>query len=93
MPDTFECPSCGEEVPSGAKACPHCGADENTGWNEDATRCDGLDLPDAEFDHDDFVKREFGSPAKPRGISWLWWTIGILLVLALLFFLLGGRLR
>ncbi len=45
-----ECPVCGEAVPRGAKACPGCGADERTGWNEDATRYDGLDLPDEAYD-------------------------------------------
>jgi hypothetical protein len=33
-------------VPRKALACPDCGADENTGWNEEATRYDGLDLPE-----------------------------------------------
>tara|TARA_R110002094_G_scaffold105655_1_gene104345 strand:+ start:129 stop:389 length:261 start_codon:yes stop_codon:yes gene_type:complete len=45
-----ECPVCGEEVPRGAKACPGCGADERTGWNEEATRYDGLDLPDEAYE-------------------------------------------
>ena len=43
------CPVCGERVPRGAAACPGCGADERTGWNEEATRYDGLDLPDEAF--------------------------------------------
>jgi predicted nucleic acid-binding Zn ribbon protein len=40
------CPVCGETVPRRATACPGCGADERTGWDEDATRYDGLDLPE-----------------------------------------------
>ena len=40
-----ECPVCGEDVPRGALACPECGADERSGWREDAV-ADGLDLPD-----------------------------------------------
>jgi len=47
-----ECPVCGEEVPRDAKSCPGCGADERTGWNEEATRYDGLDLPEDAFDDD-----------------------------------------
>ena len=43
------CPVCGEGVPRGARACPGCGADERSGWNEEATRYDGLDLPEAAF--------------------------------------------
>ena len=46
----FECPVCGESVPRGAKACPGCGADEHSGWDEESTRYDGLDLPDEAFD-------------------------------------------
>jgi len=61
-------------VPPNAKACPECGACEETGWNERA-ESDHLGLPNDEFDYDDFVKREFGEEtAKPRGIAWFWWV-------------------
>jgi len=46
---------------------------------------DGLDLPDDEFDYDDFVAREFGAQAGPvsgNGRS-LWFWVGI--VLAIIF--------
>jgi hypothetical protein len=71
------CPNCGAEVPPKAKACPECGADEKTGWSEEA-RASGLDLPDENFDYNDFVKREFGdrSPV-PRGIHWFWWVVAV----------------
>lgn len=29
---TFECPNCGAEVATGAKACRECGSDARTGW-------------------------------------------------------------
>jgi len=48
----FECPVCGATVRTGARACPECGADERTGWDEEATRYDGLDLPEAAFADD-----------------------------------------
>lgn len=74
------CPHCGADLPPRAKSCPACGSDEKTGWS-DAARYDGLDLPDENFDHDDFVKREFGGqPLVPRGIHWLWWLTAILLI-------------
>jgi len=37
-------------VPRRARACPNCGADERSGWNEDAARYDGLDLPEQAFE-------------------------------------------
>jgi hypothetical protein len=81
------CPQCGAKVPPRAKACPGCGSDEKTGWSEDA-RSSEVDLPDDSFDYDDFVQREFGgskSDPKPRGISWLWWGVALVLLLVFLF--------
>ena len=55
------CPVCGEDVPSGALACPECGADHNSGWRQDAETYEALDLPDEDFNYDEFVRKEFGS--------------------------------
>lgn len=83
------CPNCGAEVPRRARCCPECGADEKTGWSEEAY-ASSLDLPDDSFNYDDFVKREFGGKqAKPRGISWVWWVTAVVLLLTGLFLLLG----
>jgi hypothetical protein len=65
-------------------ACPECGADYNSGWREDADAYDGVDLPDDEFNYDDFVKREFGSRVKPAALNMIWWIAGILLIAALI---------
>ena len=73
------CPNCGAGVPRNAKACPECGSCEETGWSELAESGD-VDLPD-----EDFVKKEFGDDSpKPRGISWLWWVVGVVLLAILL---------
>jgi hypothetical protein len=85
------CPICGAEVPPKAKACPECGSDEETGWSDKA-REQELGLPDEEFDYEEFVKEEFGEKRedklRPRGVSWLWWVVGVgLLVSALVWFL------
>lgn len=72
----FECPVCGEEVPPGAKACPGCGADERTGWDEDAARYDGLDLPDEAFEEGETRKA-----ATAPGRAWFW-PVVVLFVLA-----------
>jgi hypothetical protein len=84
------CPICGAEVPPNAKACPKCGADEKTGWSEDA-ETSGLDLPDEDFDYEEFVKHEFGGGKKapiPRGIHWFWWIVAILIVVAFIWLFL-----
>jgi hypothetical protein len=72
------CPNCGAGVPARAKACPECGADEQTGWSEDAY-ASGLNLPEENFDYDDFVKRELGGKKSPvpRGIRWYWWVAAV----------------
>jgi hypothetical protein len=71
------CPVCGEDVPHGALACPECGADDRSGWRDDAGSYDGVDLPDESFSYDEFVKQEFGSSPKPAGMKILWWITAI----------------
>lgn len=70
------CPVCGEAVPERARACPGCGADERTGWSEEA-RYHELGLPDEEFDYDDFVQREFHGQAPRRRNARLWWWVAV----------------
>ncbi|MDX2109587.1 MAG: zinc ribbon domain-containing protein [Verrucomicrobiota bacterium] len=67
----FECPHCGEDVPTGAKACPHCGSDDNTGWKKDAD-FEHLDLPegygndsDEKFDAAEYERKAFGWGPRP----------------------------
>jgi len=75
------CPVCGEDVPSTALACPECGADHNSGWREDAETYDAVDLPDEDFNYEEFVRQEFGSTRRPV-IKTVWWITAILLVAA-----------
>jgi len=72
------CPNCGADVPAGARAGPECGADEHTGWSQEAY-ASGLDLPDDSFDYDEFVQREFDPKKKPipHGIHWFWWVVAV----------------
>ena len=72
------CAVCGEDVPREALACPECGADHNSGWREDTY--DAVDLPDEDFNYDEFVNREFGSSPKPSGIKTVWWITAIFLI-------------
>jgi hypothetical protein len=78
------CPVCGEDVPPRALACPECGADEESGWKEDAEVSDGVDLPDEEFDYDEFVAKEFGGAKRKSGSQRFWWIVGVLVLAGLL---------
>lgn len=78
------CPVCDTLVPDGAKACPHCGADENTGWSDTAT-AQRLGIPDdAPWDAEEFEENEFGGGPK-RSIPWLWVVTGIVVLIAFLY--------
>ncbi len=85
---------CGEWVPRGALACDGCGACGKSGWKEDPA--DGLDLPDEDFDYDDFVAREFGEVAKRRRAcsrQQLWRWAGLAAFIALVLGYLLSALR
>lgn len=81
MPRDFtpptECPVCGVAVPRNARACPGCGADERSGWDEDVTRYDGLDLPDSAFDDE-------RKTAPSRGSGLLWPVVGFVTLAAVI---------
>ncbi len=79
------CPVCGAEVPANAPACPECGADERTGWADDA-RYDGLDLPDQEFDYDAFVREELGEGRKADPRRRFWMGVAVVVLLAFVWF-------
>jgi hypothetical protein len=70
---------CGADIPPVAIACPECGADHRSGWRENTEVYDGLDLPDDDFNYEQFVKREFGSSQRPT-IKKVWWITAILLI-------------
>ncbi len=87
-----ECPVCGATVPRSARACPECGADEKSGWNEESTVHDGLDLPDESFDYEETLKEQgLRRRHKPKGVSGLWWLVGIGVLVALIYLALRGR--
>jgi|SRR5205807_7984104 len=86
------CPVCGEDVPPGSLACPECGADYNSGWRKDADAYDAVDLPDQDFNYDDFIRNEFGQTPKPAGIKMVWWIAAIVLtVLFVVIYFYVGR--
>jgi hypothetical protein len=86
------CPNCGEVVPPKAKACPECGACEETGWSDEG-RADALDLPSEEFDYDDYVKREFEGEKLKRKFGAVWIITAIVLLALFAWVVLGPHLR
>lgn len=82
-----QCPVCGEWVYRGQAACEECGACEKSGWRADAGHEDGLDLPDEDFDYNEFIEREFGGGEQRRlgsgKMSRVWWWAAVLLLAAM----------
>ena len=75
---TYVCPFCDCEVRVG-KPCRGC-AKKN---RKDRSH-DGLNLPDDDFDYDDFVAREFGkAPHQVLGIKWYWWLLAVVILVAM----------
>lgn len=75
------CPNCGAEVPARAKACPECGSDPETGWSDEA-RYEGLGIDtEANFDYDEFVRREFAGEKPKRRNGLLWFVTAIIVIL------------
>jgi len=89
--ETFPCPACGKPVPEGAISCRACGADEATGWKEDAeTETQELDLEQHLDDerYEEFLKEDLGQgtiePTPPRTGSCLLIVVAVLAVAILL---------
>lgn len=82
-----QCPVCGEWVYRKQAACSSCGACGDSGWREEADY-DGLDLPDSDFDYNEFVSREFGKGHLRRigegKYSSLWWWVAMAVLAALI---------
>lgn len=63
-------------MPRRARACPECGADERSGWNDDDTRYDGLELPDSAYDDAPSPRRRSGPHP-----AWRWVAFALLVTL------------
>ena len=83
------CPVCGDAVPRNALACPECGADARSGWRDGGNM---YDEGEEDFSYGEFVKDEFGTRLKPRGLSTFWWVvaIGVIVALCILYAQRGG---
>lgn len=84
MPEVlhYRCPFCDREVRVGAP-CPGCAKKNKPSrkpWEQERS-ADGLDLPDEDFEYDDFIAREFGkAPHRRIGVKWYWWLLGVLIL-------------
>jgi hypothetical protein len=78
-------------VPRGARVCPNCGADDRSGWNEDATRYDGLDLPEETFEDGSTRAGRKSDRRGRKAASIVWWLAGVAVMLALAYLVLRGR--
>jgi hypothetical protein len=91
--DAYLCPTCDSEVAVGGQ-CPVCapvpkrprrrqrkvvGATRKA-WEQDEVY-DGLNLPDSNFDYDEFIAKELSTkPHRKIGIKFYWWLTAIVLV-------------
>jgi hypothetical protein len=80
---SYVCPSCDREVVVG-KPCGICAKRSKPAPVKSRRPpahdeiYDGLDLPDDDFDYDEFVAREFGHmPHKKTGVKWYWWVVAL----------------
>ena len=87
---SYICPFCETEVPVG-KPCPGCArkkpksSPKKKPWEQDKS-ADGLNLPDGDFDYNDFVAREFGNaPHHKTGVKWYWWVLALLLLIGMIY--------
>lgn len=72
------CPHCSAELKPGAKACPACGSDEQTGWSQ-------VGHIDEEWDQEDYEElrqREFGTPTSHKK-KFPWVAIVAVILLAI----------
>ncbi|MEI6351118.1 MAG: hypothetical protein WCP06_08425 [Verrucomicrobiota bacterium] len=71
-----ECPVCRCDVFEGAKACPDCGADERSGWQE-------IEFPAEAFDYQTYMAEEFGQDRGLRDMHPVWMLAAVILVFAM----------
>ncbi|MEY3894813.1 MAG: hypothetical protein RLZZ214_332 [Verrucomicrobiota bacterium] len=82
---SYICPFCDCEVRVG-ESCSGClkkakkAKSEKRSWEQDKSH-DGLDLPDGDFNYDEFVASEFGrAPYQALGLKWYWWLLGVVVL-------------
>lgn len=84
MSDDFHCPECGAEVHPNAVGCRSCGARKENGVWQESESYDGVDLPDEDFDYEQFIREEFGedTPRRLSGKQLFWWIVAAITLIA-----------
>jgi hypothetical protein len=88
----YLCPRCDQEVTVGSH-CPRCSKPakpkkststrERKSWEKDSAY-DGTDIPDDDFDYDEFIAKEFGkNPIHKSGLAWYWYLVAVFLLLSM----------
>ena len=87
---SYICPFCGTEVAVG-KNCSGCAKKarkplpKKKSWEQDSS-ADGLNLPNEDFDYEDFIAREFGkAPHRRTGLKWYWWALAVALLIGMIY--------
>ena len=74
-----DCPGCPKPKPAKRLKAAKRKAPPRRSWEQDSDY-DGLDLPDEDFDYDEFVAKEFGTPHQRLQVKWYWWILGIIML-------------
>lgn len=85
----FECEHCGAEVSPNAKGCHACGATRQGGEWRHLETYDGIDLPDDEFNYEEFLEKEFGSTHAQDRRKLFWRIVAGVLLIAFILLVLG----
>jgi len=87
--DYFICPDCGAEVRVGSRGCVRCASDRATKawddrkpWEQDE-EYDGVDVPDDDFDYEEFLDKEFRGGRRKTKREWFWWAVAIVLLVSM----------
>jgi predicted amidophosphoribosyltransferase len=86
--DYFVCPHCGADVPCEALFCRQCGADTESGWNDDSPADPPAGYYDDDFDYAEFLRDEFPEQAESAPL----WTAGRIAKVLIVVLLVAGLL-
>ena len=78
--DEYPCPHCGNDIVAGVPFCRHCGASDDSGWDDsEEGLAEGEFASEDEFDYDEFIANEFPDQSK-RPVDWKKLVIWFLLI-------------